>query len=207
MQAVQSVRLATFLLIGRRWNVSIQQSFDFSAGWEGRLRRKIEETGELHPLTGIDYFVFSRGLYREIPKFAIGRTSWDNWLIYRARALKIPVIDATISVTAVHQNHGYEHHPGGSDGVWKGREAEINLELAGNPRNLFTLRDATHVLNSTGRLDKPDFTKENLLRQIEAGMVLHPRFQIPGKILLRLLTPAVTLRKSFEKIRRARGVY
>lgn len=209
MPAVTNIQLPGFLIVGQRWNVSIRESFDFSEGWEDRLRTMIQETGELHPPTGIDYFVFSRGLYREIPRFAIGRTSWDNWLIYRARALKIPIIDATRSVTVVHQNHGYEHHPGGSDGVWKGREAEINLELAGSPRHLFTLRDVTHLLTPAGRLEKPEFTKENLLRRIEVRMVLQPRFHLAGKILLLLLTPATTLRKAIQKLRRTilRGVY
>jgi hypothetical protein len=199
--AVNAIPFPKFLMVGRRWNLAINGPFDFSNGWEGRLRTVIQQTGELHPPTGIDYFVFSRGIYREIPRFAIGRTSWDNWLIYRARALKIPIIDATQSVTVVHQNHGYEHHPGGSDGVWKGREAEINLELAGSPRHLFTLRDATHWLTPDGLLRKPDFTKENLLRRIEARMVLQPGFQAAGRILTIFLTPVATLRRAFDKLR------
>lgn len=207
--SVRTIQLPRFLMVGQRWNLSIPESLDFSKGWEDRLRARIRDAGELHPVTGIDYFVFSRGLYREIPKFAIGRTSWDNWLIYRARALKIPIIDATRSVTVVHQNHGYEHHPGGSDGVWKGREAEINLELAGSPRHLFTLRDVTHLLSPAGRLGKPEWTKENLVRRIEVRMVLQPHFQVAGKILLLLLTPTATIRRGFQKLRRTmmRGVY
>jgi hypothetical protein len=107
----------------------------------------------LHPPSGIDYFVFRRGLWREIPPFAVGRTMWDNWLIYSARARRVPVVDATASVMAVHQNHDYSHDAGGWQGVWKGPEAERNMALAGGLDHYFTIADASHRLR-TGRLTR-----------------------------------------------------
>jgi hypothetical protein len=85
-------------------------------------------------------------LWNDIPPFAIGRTMWDNWLIWRARASGAMVIDATASLTAIHQNHGYNHHPQGAEGVWKGPEAHRNEELAGGMDRYFTIADATHRL-------------------------------------------------------------
>ena len=60
----------------------------------------------LHPKTGIDYFVFPK-LYLTKFDFAIGRTSWDNWLVYNARLNKHPVINGTQSIDIIHQNHDY----------------------------------------------------------------------------------------------------
>jgi hypothetical protein len=71
---------------------------------------------------------------------------WDNWLIWRARASGAMVVDATGVIWALHQNHGYNHHPDGWKGVWKGPETEINERLAGGLLHYFTIEDATHRL-------------------------------------------------------------
>jgi len=68
-------------------------------------------------IIGLDYFIFPCGLFRDIPPFAVGRPAWDNWLVYKARSLGLPVIDATKMVTAIHQNHAYSHHPMGKEGA------------------------------------------------------------------------------------------
>src|SRR5262249_12650618 len=43
----------------------------------------------------IDYFVFPHGLFGEVPPFALGRTGFDNWLVWRTQSLGFPVVDAT----------------------------------------------------------------------------------------------------------------
>ena len=63
------------------------------------------------------------------------------------------VIDATRDIWAVHQNHGYNHHPQGAEGVWKGPEAERNERLAGGSFRLFNILDATHRLVE-GRIER-----------------------------------------------------
>ena len=65
--------------------------------------------GTLHDFSGIDYFVYPRGMFGEIPQFALGRWYWDNWLVYRARRLGGALIDASACVMAIHQNHDYRH--------------------------------------------------------------------------------------------------
>jgi hypothetical protein len=136
-----------FLAVGRRWDLDLGEAIDYSdPAWEDGLRRQVRERGVLHPSSGIDYFIYRRGLWGGIPPFAVGRTMWDNWLIWRARKRGAMVVDATASIWAVHQNHGYNHHPQGSAGVWKGPEAERNERLAGGLRRYFTIDDATHRL-------------------------------------------------------------
>ena len=123
--------LKSFLMVGRRWDSEVTEPLDFDLlDWGDRLAERARHDGDLHSATGIDYFVYPRGFWGSIPPFAIGRTAWDNWLIYRARALRARVVDATDAVTAVHQNHAYAHHPQGSVGVWEGDEAKRNLEHA-----------------------------------------------------------------------------
>jgi len=70
-------------------------------------------------------------------------------MIYRARSLGIPVVDATQSVDAVHQNHDYSHVPLRSGQRWSGPEAKANAALAGDPP-LMSLHHATHVLTPRG---------------------------------------------------------
>jgi hypothetical protein len=146
VRALQAIR-RPFLAVGRRWDLDFTGTVDYSdPDWEAGLRREVDARGTLHPSSGIDYFIYRRGLWGEIPPFAVGRTMWDNWLIWRVRKRGAMVVDATESVWAVHQNHGYNHHPQGSDGVWKGPEAERNERLAGGLRRFFTIDDATHRL-------------------------------------------------------------
>jgi len=145
-EAVRCVdeRWRSFLLVGRRWDLDITDRITFEAEWESALRRMVGSSGRLHAETGIDYFVFRRGLWGEIPPFAVGRTVWDNWLVYRARARRAPVVDATGAITAVHQNHDYPEFPG--VGAWNGPEAERNLQLAGGYGRAYSLSDSTWQL-------------------------------------------------------------
>jgi hypothetical protein len=89
-------------------------------------------------------------MWGDSPPFAIGRTAWDNWLVYRARARRVPVVDATDALTVVHQAHDYSHVPAKAGDVLKGPEAKRNLNLAGGWKNIFTLDDATHMLRVGG---------------------------------------------------------
>ena len=141
----------TFLMIGRRWDVDITEPIDFEQpGTTECLIQLAKEKGNLSGPDAIDYFVFTRGLYPEVPAFAIGRLWWDHWLVWKAVDSKNPVIDATPMVTAIHQNHDYNHHPAGHKGIWQGVEPKRNLALAGGKGNLRTLDDVTHILNAGG---------------------------------------------------------
>ncbi len=138
-----------FLMAGRRWDLDVREPLAFDATWEQRLRADTLRRGVHHPPSGIDYFVFSRRQFQAIPPLAIGRMAWDNWLLYTARAERARLIDATRVVMIVHQRHDYDHVPGGLTAIM-GEPARRNLELAGGPTHVFTLRDATHELTPAG---------------------------------------------------------
>ncbi len=174
LAAVQRVHKYPFLMIGQRWDVELNEAVNFDdTQWESRLRTHVAEHGKLHSKSGIDYFVFSCGLYRDILPFAIGRSGWDNWLVYQARLLKAPVIDATKVITAVHQNHDYSHIPSGETVVWKGPESIRNLELTGGGEHAFTLEHATWILTSEGI--RRALTMRHLYFQMRAIPILYPR--------------------------------
>ncbi|MGA2819235.1 MAG: hypothetical protein ABSF61_01045 [Anaerolineales bacterium] len=172
------------LAVGQRWDLDLGKTIDFSdPRWEADTRAEVESMGRLHPPSGIDYFLFRRGTWKEIPPFALGRTMWDNWLVYSARARGLAVVDATDSVLAVHQNHSYGVRPAAADWVWKGPEAERNLELAGGLDHYFTIEDSTHRLKGTRVQLALD--REHLLRRWSRLRILWP--------------PAATLQSFFQR--------
>ncbi len=121
-----------FLVVGQRWDLPVWEEIDFnSPEWMETLRKDVQENGFLHAETGLDYFIHPRGLWRGMPPFALGRTAWDNWLVKRPFEDEIPIIDGTGFITAVHQDHGYDHCQGGRKGAWKGVEARRNQSIAG----------------------------------------------------------------------------
>jgi len=138
-----------FLMCGRRWNVDIREPYDFSEGWEGRMREFVRATGKLVPPNSIDFFVYPRGLWGKVPAFAIGRPRYDNWMIYTALDSGAMVIDATPAVMSVHQNHDYLHVPQGKNNSWEGPEAEVNKDLYGREKPLYSLEDASHTLTES----------------------------------------------------------
>lgn len=211
LNAVQRVRFSHFLMVGQRWDVDFNQAINFNLpDWEPAMRR-LAYAAVLHPPTGIDYFVFPRGLWGEIPPFAIGRTAWDNWLIYGARSRRAPVVDATQSATAIHQNHDYGHLPLGKNEAWNGPEAFRNQELAGGYKKFFTLLDATWKLTdqSLERLQTPEHQK----RRRETFPLLHPYLyaaQEAGRQLFLMLQRALNasaaiMRKLIKAILRSLG--
>jgi hypothetical protein len=135
-----------FLCTGRRWDVEIYEDLVGDAANFDRAVVSALRAGQLHSATGLDYFIYRRGLYQEIPPFAIGRTCWDNWLLWAALRRGAALIDATESVTAVHQWHDYGHVSGGIEGTWKGPEAQRNLQVAGGLGHIADLTYATHGL-------------------------------------------------------------
>lgn len=164
-----------FLLVSHRRDVDLRELWDFSrADWEKELRSYVTQHGIPLKIGSSDYFVFPRGFYKEIPPFAIGRGAWDNWLIYKACSMGVPVIDATQVVMAVHHSHDFCDGP-----RFTGTEAQTNNQLYGR-HPCYGLNDATHKLTRRGlrrawgwdniisRLNKVRTTKALLDLAVEA---------------------------------------
>lgn len=158
--------------VGHRWDYDLKEPLDFSDGWDERLRASALATGTKQRDWLIDYFCFPRGVWGEVPPFAIGRAVWDNWLLYRTRERKALLIDLTPTVVAVHQNHDYGHIKNGMQGAYKGPEAARNLELAGGEEHCFSLKDATHELTKDGLRRALD--RDRFKRYLKRAQILHP---------------------------------
>jgi hypothetical protein len=175
LRAIKTIPFSHFLMVGQRSDLDPRYLPDDSApDWEASLRAQVAARGRLHLPDAIDYFVFTRGLWPRMPPFALGRTSWDNWLVHRARRNGAAVIDATPSVLAVHQDHDYSHHPGGTEGVWAGPEASRNFELAGGHGSMSYTVDSDWVLYPRGVRRPPVLRR--LGRCVFASARLHPRW-------------------------------
>lgn len=125
-----------FLLVGQRRDIQLDEDFSLDQiGWQNRLRHLIVEQAQMHSPGGIDYFAFTKNLWTEIKPFALGRCAWDNWLVFSIMAARKPVIDATKTISIVHQDHDYSHfikdRKSTLKTVQETPEAMRNKELAG----------------------------------------------------------------------------
>jgi hypothetical protein len=155
-RSVQLVKseYSRFLMVGRRWDTPITHSVDFAdSGWNEKVRSAARSANDQRDWWWIDYFVFSRGFYdNEMPPFVIGTVRWDNWLLWKALDLQLPVVDASQAVLAVHQNHDYSYHLDGKKGVWEGQESQQNLKLAGGWDHMRNISHATREITPGGRI-------------------------------------------------------
>ena len=154
-----------YLISGIRWNLRVEEILSFGNGWEADLRARVKVSGKPDAPSALDYFVFSRGLYAQMPPFAVGRSAWDNWLLYRARASRAMVVDASAAVVAIHQLHDYSHLPNGEHAAFRGAEAQLNQQMVRDAVHddlwIFSLMDATHVLTKNGL--KPAWKVQGLI--------------------------------------------
>ncbi|MGD0385701.1 MAG: hypothetical protein ABSB73_06145 [Solirubrobacteraceae bacterium] len=184
--AVRRLPREPHLGIGRRWDCDVTEILDFSDGGAS-LRSWARREGTLDLGRGSDYFVFNADTDFELPPFAVGRPSWDNWMIGRALELGIALIDMTPSITAIHQNHDYRHVAGGSPTSWEGPEAQRNRQLiAGIDRYVHGPYNATHLLTPDG-LRRPHSLK-HARAKLEAFVALRPVMR-PLHRLIRFLRP------------------
>lgn len=186
-------RWRRFLMVGECTDLDVDSPIDYDRpDWEAALRRRAAENGAPRGRWALDYFVFTPGLFGEIPPMVVGRGRYDNWLMWRARQRRMPVLDASAAATAIHQNHSYAHIPGGRQAAhFTGPEARRNLALAGGKRRLYNLDDATHRLTPIGI--RRDFEGTFRFRAAWARLVFHKRtLRRRLRLLARSWTPQWT---------------
>jgi hypothetical protein len=155
-----------FVLLSQRWDLDITQPLEFTEGWQKRLSSIVDRQGTLHRPAGSDFFLFPKTCYTDVPDFAIGRAGWDNWMIYKARKERWPVIDCTPSVMIVHQNHDYSHLPGGKS-HHEHPDTKENIRLAGGQAAIrYTILDSTLQLVD-GKLARPKLSYLRFMRGVE----------------------------------------
>jgi len=138
-----------FLAVGESTNLEVTSEFDSAHRDFDALRRRALTMGTVRRRDWIDFFVFPRGVIGPLPAFAVGRPYWDNWMIWRARSLRIPVVDISTSALVIHQAHGYGHVKQATGDRWEGPEGDRNFRLLGFEEHQFSLNYATHRLTRT----------------------------------------------------------
>jgi hypothetical protein len=137
------------LVVGRRHDIELTDLVDPHDAGELAALVRSHEGGTLMPPVWIDYFVFRRGLFAELPDFAIGRPGYDNWMLWRAAAAGATLTDATGYVTALHQQHDYAF-AGGKTAIWEGNEAKANASLISDWRRKYSIDYATERVAPDG---------------------------------------------------------
>ncbi|MGD2162027.1 MAG: hypothetical protein PVF18_09185 [Anaerolineales bacterium] len=182
-----SEHFSHFLIVGNRYDLDVDEELTFDGDWIGSLRQMITQRGLLHKPMGSDYFIFRKGQFQDIPEFVLGRSGWDNWMMYEARHEDVPMIDASGLITVVHQNHDYAHLPGGKP-HYRHPESERNIRLAGGYETMFRLRDADWLITSAG-IHKKRFVEWEWPRKIEADIIASVGAGLIGKLTRMLFHP------------------
>ena len=175
-----------FLLVGRRFDLDVETEMEFGPDWEEKLDAEVAERGNWHSFNGSDYFIFTRDIYTEIPDFAIGRSGWDNWMFYEARAKGWKLVDCTGSINIVHQNHDYAHLPNGLSHHRQPESAE-NVAAAGGRQNIYQPDDCNYVYGADRTLRKAPMTGQKFIREVEIFCRLKLNSQKLGNFIHRFV--------------------
>lgn len=134
------------LVIGRRVNLDVDDACE-SLVLRQQLFKRARQHGQQGAATAIDYFIYPKGLYQGMPDFAIGRHYWDNWLVFAARQRGLALIDASESLLAVHQNHGYGPTESLTDSELRELpEVRLNKDLSGGYYNGLNLAHCNYEM-------------------------------------------------------------
>lgn len=141
--------LSPFLVVGESSDLDVRSPLPFDEdGWRSYLPLEGRRRGPL----AIDYFFFRRGVFDDLPPFALGRARFDNWLLWRAIDRGVAFIDGTTALDAIHQRHDYGHLSGGRREAYRGPDARRNEALAGLRcyLHLYSILDARFVISPDG---------------------------------------------------------
>lgn len=158
LAAIEQIKFNDFLMIGQRIDLAEGIEVDIAnPDIINHLKVLAKENRIiLHPPAGSDYFAFRRGMWSGLPPVIIGRGGYDNALIAYCLQKRIPVVDATFSILALHQFHDYGHAAGGLKEVFEGEDAIRNLS--------FVPLDAIPVLDDADFILKDGSIEPNLSR-------------------------------------------
>ena len=174
-----------FLMVGHRLDMDVNSIIDFKNSENNKyFWQLVDKQSIRHAPSGIDYFVYNKNLWGNLPDFIIGRPGYDNWLIWKARRRLIPITDATESVKAVHQNHHFNFHNITDD-------PKIVHESEGNFNRKLVKKKSLNILDSTHQISNGNIVKKNdknsRQRYWHRLPIIFPECAIPIKLIRRLI--------------------
>lgn len=147
-----SEKIGRFAMFCHPWNLKMEDEPKFgSSNWQDQLLTSARSRGKEPSGVGSDVFVFPRGFYASVPPFLLGRTVYDNWLLYTASRSRLPAVDATQFVLAIHQDHSGSTH---GSGIPITEEVRRNRKLAGWLARGFYATHLPYELQRNGEVRK-----------------------------------------------------
>lgn len=129
-----------FLAIGKRIEVDFREDFtdcDY-------LKNLAIEKGVDGGIYAIDYFLFPSSLKFALPDLYVGRPGMDTYVIQYCKERKIPILDLSVCLLAIHQNHSY-FQEGGIKKKWTSKETDTNMKKL---TKVWSLEDVDYVIES-----------------------------------------------------------
>ena len=186
LQAMCQIEFTHFLLIGQR--IDLGEDVFVDLGQMDLIPQlaqlAVENKAVLHSPTGIDYFGFCRGMWQNLPEIIVGRGGYDNALIAYCMKNRIPIVDGTFRVTALHQFHDYGHLTGGVKAVMHGSDAIHNFSNGGVKRSRPLVSDAGYVLKGFQVISWP--CRGDWLRRLEL-QIRHENGRVKTAMAIRLI--------------------
>ena len=195
-EVIKKINFEKFFITGRRWNIEVDSLIVKKTNWLEKLEKHLKKTAILYQVGALDYFIFNKTLNLNPPPFALGRGVWDNWLLYRAKFLKVPVIDSTLIITAVHQNHD-NYHGEIRKNIQNGPEWKRNQTLAKDKKYPFNLYNSDYEL-SRKKLNKPQLSIFRIWRNFQIQPAINPKTAV---ITFPLVTAIELIIKIYQKIK------
>ncbi|MGD9731526.1 MAG: hypothetical protein AB7U45_05025 [Desulfamplus sp.] len=155
INAIKCINFPRYLVVGQRIDLgkNVEMSM-LSEHWQYDLRILAKENkAVLHAPSGMDYFIFVRGMWQGLAPLVIGRGGYDSALVAFCFRSGIPLIDATYAIPAVHQFHDYGHIAGAQNSVFRGKDATNNYVIHNVKHSTPTSADAEWQI-ICGRLNR-----------------------------------------------------
>jgi hypothetical protein len=156
LDAVKMVDFPRFLIVGQRIDLDDKVSISFQEdNWRLYVETLIGNGAKLHAPSGMDYFIFTRGLWEGLKPLVIGRAGYDSALISFCLRRRIPIIDATYMILALHQHHDYCHVNG------KKQEITTGVDAKNNQRMHEVEHSAPNVIDATWQIHNGQLIRNN----------------------------------------------
>lgn len=183
LDAIKMVNFSRFLIIGQRIDLGEKTNVYFQKdNWHLYTVTLIQNGyAKLHVPSGMDYFIFTRGLWVGMKPLVIGRAGYDSALVSFCLKHSIPIIDATYMIPALHQYHDYSHLDDKEKEVMSGVDAKNNQKVHEVEHSSPNIIDATWQIYN-GQLIRNN-SRGDYLRHFECFLRYKKKLIFPSYVI------------------------
>jgi len=168
LDAISLVNFPKYLIVGQRIDLGEKTKVTFHKdNWQLFVEKLIRRNGvTLHAPSGMDYFIFTRGLWEGLQPLVIGRGGYDSALVAFCLRMNIPIIDASYVIRAIHQYHDFAHVKGNLQEVTSGLDARNNRRIHNIEHSAPNIIDSTWLIKCGHII--PNKARGDLIRYFES---------------------------------------